>query len=253
MKNFQSRIAVCNQKGGVGKSAFTVLIASYLHYNMGHDVLVMDCDYPQWSIHAQRERELEAIEHSDYYKLMMVRQFKATGRKIWPVIRCMPSEALGKEESLLQSGYRPRIILYDLPGTVNSEGVLHILSSLDSIFIPLKADKLVMESSLAFARSLDRGLVHNKASRLQNIYLFWTMVDRRERTPLYDRYEAVIQKLELSIMATHVPYRSKFNKELLPDGTGICRSTLLAPERTFAREAQIEALAHEILTLLKIR
>ena len=139
MKNFQSRIAVCNQKGGVGKSTFTVLLASYLHYNMGHDILVMDCDYPQWSIHAQRERELKAIERSDYYKLMMVRQFKATGRKIWPVIRCMPSEAFEKEESLLQSGYRPRIILYDLPGTVNSEGVLHILSSLDSIFIPLKA------------------------------------------------------------------------------------------------------------------
>ena len=45
MKNFQSRIAVCNQKGGVGKSTFTVLLASYLHYIAGHDVLVVDCDY----------------------------------------------------------------------------------------------------------------------------------------------------------------------------------------------------------------
>lgn len=39
-------IAVCNQKGGVGKSTFTVLLASYLHYIVGHDVLVVDCDYP---------------------------------------------------------------------------------------------------------------------------------------------------------------------------------------------------------------
>ena len=46
-------IAVCNQKGGVGKSTFTVLLASYLHYIVGHDVLVVDCDYPQWSIYAQ--------------------------------------------------------------------------------------------------------------------------------------------------------------------------------------------------------
>ena len=38
-------IAVCNQKGGVGKSTFTVLLASYLHYIVGHDVLVVDCDY----------------------------------------------------------------------------------------------------------------------------------------------------------------------------------------------------------------
>jgi len=43
-------ISICNQKGGIGKSTFTVLIASYLHYTLGHDVLVVDCDYPQWSI-----------------------------------------------------------------------------------------------------------------------------------------------------------------------------------------------------------
>ncbi|WP_410518319.1 ParA family protein, partial [Alistipes sp.] len=38
-------ISICNQKGGVGKSSLTVLLASYLHYTLGHDVLVMDCDY----------------------------------------------------------------------------------------------------------------------------------------------------------------------------------------------------------------
>lgn len=37
-------ISICNQKGGVGKSSLTVLLASYLHYTLGHDVLVMDCD-----------------------------------------------------------------------------------------------------------------------------------------------------------------------------------------------------------------
>ena len=246
-------ISICNQKGGIGKSTFTVLLASYLHYNMGHDILVMDCDYPQWSIHAQRERELEAIERSDYYKLMMVRQFKATGRKIWPVIRCMPSEALEKEESLLQSGYRPRIILYDLPGTVNSEGVLHILSSLDSIFIPLKADKLVMESSLAFARSLDRGLVHNKVSRLQSIYLFWTMIDRRERTPLYDQYEEAFARFGLPVMRTHVPARSRFSRELQPGGGPVSRSTLFPADAAFAAECCIAELCEEICTLCETR
>lgn len=76
--NVPVRIAVCNQKGGVGKSTFTTLLASHLHYSLGRDVLVVDCDYPQWSIHAQRERELAAVEQSDNYKLMMVRQFRLT-------------------------------------------------------------------------------------------------------------------------------------------------------------------------------
>lgn len=253
MEKTPTSIAVCNQKGGIGKSTFTVLLASYVHYTLGHNVLVVDCDYPQWSIHAQRERELKVVEHNDYYKFMMVRQFKATGHKLWPVVRCTPSDAREEAERLLQSDYHPRIILYDLPGTVNTEGFIRILSSLDFIFIPMKADKVVMESTLSFARSVNTGLVRNDASALRGAYLFWTMIDRRERTPLYDRYEAVIRKLGLALMDTHIPYRSKFNKELLSDGTGIGRSTLLASERTFTREAQIEALVREILTLLNIR
>lgn len=184
-------IAVCNQKGGVGKSTFTVLLASYLHYIVGHDVLVVNCDYPQWSIYAQRERELSLIEHDDYHKLLLVRQFKATGRKLWSLLKCMPPEAPEEVERLLQSGYHPRIILYDLPGTVNAEGVIRLLESLDAVFVPMKADKVVMERTLSFARSLTTNLARNPALTLRSVYLFCTMIDRRERTPLYDQYEAL--------------------------------------------------------------
>ncbi len=83
MENTPVSIAVCNQKGGVGKSTFTVLLASYLHYTLQRDVLVVDCDYPQWSIYNQRSRELEILDLSDYYKLMVARQFKGTDRKFW--------------------------------------------------------------------------------------------------------------------------------------------------------------------------
>jgi cellulose biosynthesis protein BcsQ len=50
-------VAFSNQKGGVGKSAFTTLVASSLHYAGGKNVAVFDCDYPQYSIHAMRERD----------------------------------------------------------------------------------------------------------------------------------------------------------------------------------------------------
>ena len=72
----------------------------------------------------------QLVEHSDYYKLMMVRQFKATGRKLWPLLKCMPPEAPEEVERIRQNGYLPRVILYDLPGTVNAGGVIRILSSL---------------------------------------------------------------------------------------------------------------------------
>lgn len=43
-------VAMSSQKGGVGKSTMTVLLAGYFHYVMGYNVAVVDCDYPQFSI-----------------------------------------------------------------------------------------------------------------------------------------------------------------------------------------------------------
>lgn len=253
MENTPANVAVCNQKGGVGKSTFTTLLASYLHYTLGHDVLVVDCDYPQWSIHAQRERELQTVEQSDHYKLMMIRQFRQTGRKVWPIVRCLAVEATAEVIRFLRSGdYRPSIILYDLPGTVNAEGILSLLSTMDRLLVPMKADKVVIESTLSFARTLHRTLVQNSSVRLAGVHLFWTMIDRRERTPLYEQYEEVVRKLGLPLMQTHVPYRSRFNKELLADTMGVGRSTLLAPERSFVADSRIDALALEMLSILNM-
>ena len=78
MKNKPHFISICSQKGGVGKSTFTILLAGMLHYRLGRRVVVADCDYPQWSILEQRRRELEILDRSDYYKLMMIRQYKAS-------------------------------------------------------------------------------------------------------------------------------------------------------------------------------
>ena len=69
MENTPVSIAVCNQKGGVGKSTFTVLLACYLHYTLQRDVLVIDCDYPQWSIYNQRSRELEIKFIGSYFEI----------------------------------------------------------------------------------------------------------------------------------------------------------------------------------------
>ena len=39
-------VAFSTQKGGAGKTMLTVLMASYLHYVKGYDVVVIDCDFP---------------------------------------------------------------------------------------------------------------------------------------------------------------------------------------------------------------
>lgn len=47
MKKETVFIAINNQKGGVGKTTDTILLASYFQYRMGLRILLADCDLPQ--------------------------------------------------------------------------------------------------------------------------------------------------------------------------------------------------------------
>ena len=64
-------VAVASQKGGVGKSVFTVLLASVLHYRKGLRVAVVDCDSPQHSIALMRERDIENVMKNDELKVSL--------------------------------------------------------------------------------------------------------------------------------------------------------------------------------------
>lgn len=64
MKQKPLFIAFSTQKGGAGKSTFTALASSLLHYAHGYNVAVIDCDYPQCSIYEMRKREIRQLENN---------------------------------------------------------------------------------------------------------------------------------------------------------------------------------------------
>lgn len=84
-------VAIASQKGGVGKSVFTVLLASVLHYRKDVRVAVVDCDSPQHSIALMRERDMENVMKNDDLKVNLYRQYeririrssKATRKRGW--------------------------------------------------------------------------------------------------------------------------------------------------------------------------
>ncbi|SKB65231.1 NUBPL iron-transfer P-loop NTPase [Soonwooa buanensis] len=75
------KISFATQKGGVGKSTMTTLLASVLHYRLGYDMLIMDCDFPQHSLTNLRERDLKTIMQNEYHKRMAMKQFQAINKK----------------------------------------------------------------------------------------------------------------------------------------------------------------------------
>lgn len=68
MKKETLLVAFSTQKGGAGKTTLTVLMASYFYYVKGMDVVVVDCDYPQYSIKDMRERDIKNIERNPRLK-----------------------------------------------------------------------------------------------------------------------------------------------------------------------------------------
>lgn len=130
-------VAFSTQKGGVGKTTFTVLAASYLYYLKGYGVVVVDCDYPQHSIAGMRKRDAEMVGEDEDYKRMAYEQFTRLGKKAYPVLCSSPEKAIATaDEYITAAANVPDIVFFDLPGTVNSEGVINSLSGMDYIFTP---------------------------------------------------------------------------------------------------------------------
>ena len=96
MKQKPLFIAFSTQKGGAGKSSFTALASSLLHYAHGYNVAVIDCDYPQCSIYKMRKREIRQLENNLYYQAKAVTLLEAT-RLSAPV----PKKAYSKPMSSL--------------------------------------------------------------------------------------------------------------------------------------------------------
>ena len=150
-----------------------------------------------------------------------------------------------------ESGYD--LVFFDLPGTLNADGVVRTLAAMDYLFIPIKADRLIVESTIMFAKIIQDQLMKRGKSDIKTVSLFWSMVDRRERTCLFDVYENVIGSFGLPILKTRLPARSKFSKELETGSSGIFRSTLFAPDTAFIRDSQIGQLADEICSTIELR
>lgn len=246
-------IAFSTQKGGVGKTAFTVLVSSYLHYLKGKSIAVIDCDFPQHSIMEMRKRDQQLVINDPFYKLMFYNQFKQIAKKAYPVVGSSPTEAIADAQKLMESSTEQiDIIFFDLPGTMNSKGVVHTLREMDYIFSPVSADRVVLSSTLSFASSLNENLITVNKSRIKGLYLFWTMVDGREKTQLYKVYDTVVEELGLSLLKTRIPDTKRFRREMDETHKAVFRSTVFSVDKLLLKGSNIDELVAEICRIIEI-
>lgn len=245
-------IAFATQKGGIGKTSVTVLVASYLHYVKGYNVAIIDCDYPQNSVMDIRIREEELIDNNPHFRTLALNHFKALGKSAYPIIESNPEDALRDARELMEDEtVKPDIILFDMPGTIQSDGVLLTLSKMDYIFAPISADRLVIESTLQFISMFNDNLVSTGKTDNKGFYFFWTMVDKRERSELYDVYDKIIEELGFSTLKTLLPDSKRFRRDLSEERKAIFRSTIFPIDKSLRKGSGIGELTEEICEIIK--
>ena len=245
-------VAIASGKGGVGKSTVTALAASYLHNVQGHNVAVIDCDAPQHSIHGLRERETKLIDESLYFKALACDHFRKIKKNAYPVIASDALNALDDAERMLaEEDAKPDIVFFDMPGTLKSNGVVKTLSQMDYIFAPMSADRFVVESTLQFAVMFRDNLMTTGQAKTKGLYLFWTMVDGREKNGLYDLYEDVIAEMGLSVLSTRLPDSKKFRRDLSEERKSVFRSTIFPMDVSLLKGSGIREFSEEISRIIK--
>ena len=245
-------IAFSTQKGGAGKTTLTVLAASYLYYVKGLKVLVVDCDYPQYSIEEMRERDKDLIECSPVFKKMFSDNLRLTKLGPYPLLAAKPEEAMRKIREIIEAGNEIDIVFFDLPGTINNPGVVGILNCMDTVIVPVAVDKVILESSLAFALKIQEWRTTGR-TQIKDMYMLWNLVDARERTDLYDQYEAVFEEYGLQTLKTRIPDTKKYRREGSKTlNRAVFRSTLVPPDKFLLKGTRLPELTDELLGILNI-
>ena len=216
----------------------------------GLNVAVVDCDYPQHSIVEMRERDLKTALEDEHYKRLAYEQFKRLGKKAYPVVESSTKEALADAEYLLPQGDFD-YVFFDLPGTINDENLIHALARMDYIIAPISADRVVMESTLNYAVVVRDHIARSEKSQIKGLYLLWNMVDGREKSELYEVYEAVMKELGLTVLKTFLPDTKRFRREQSSSRRTVFRSTLFPADRSLVRGSHLDKLVDELLEVLK--
>ena len=246
-------IAFSSQKGGVGKTTFTALVASTLHYRLGYNVAVFDADFPQHSLIKMKTRDLAMVMENEFLKRVAFKQFTTINKKAYPIIQHKAEGVLEAAHDFFESASVPvDFIFFDLPGTVNTPGILKALAGMHHIFTPIVADRVVMESTLIFTQLMKDVIMKKGKTSIETINLFWNQVDGRERSPLYNVYNKLIDELGLSLMQCQIMNSTRFRKESEAGAKTVFRSTLMPPDERLMKACRLDQFMMEFLRIVQL-
>ncbi|MFD0764512.1 ParA family protein [Mucilaginibacter lutimaris] len=129
-------IIIGNQKGGAGKSTLALVLANYLTLEKKCPVTIIDMDYQQ-SI-SQKFEKAKILENAEPYEVV------PANLESFPYLKNL----LGKNEK--------DVILIDLPGKLDDDGLIPVFNSADLVICPFSYDEFTFQSTVLFTVVMKR-------------------------------------------------------------------------------------------------
>jgi len=222
-------IGVLNQKGGVGKSILTMLMATNIHLgeNKKKDknfVSIFDGDYPQHSIYDTRADEkkilTERIENPNDYFIRRYKNQYYDGFEPLTIYTGSITDIYNDFDKLRE---KHAYTFVDVVGTINVAGYDHkFLGNFDYILVPTNLDYKIFKGTLKFVKNFVHPLY---LSKKVNYSILLNNVDGREKIAAESTHED-IKSIDYPIMDTIIYRNKKYASLYLDNKAGSKASTI---------------------------
>jgi len=195
-------IAIASEKGGVGKTTLSIMLATNLFHLFQKKVVLMDVDDPQYSVFKKRNRELNLVDLDRLNEL-----------ETYPIEKVSIDNI--KDKILAYYGTVDFIVV-DFHGGLTAE-VVQGLMFIEHIFIPFDHDELEIESTLFFYNTLKTNFLNNDDRVLKSIHLFFNQYQEIQRNKFAALREQMISigiPMMNSVVKKKQIYREQYRSTL---------------------------------------
>ena len=168
---------------------------------------------------------------------------------------CIRDRAIARAQAYLSEEVAAYdVVFFDLPGTINNEGVITTFMGMDYVFVPMSPSRLSMESTLSFIIPASELIREHTDINLKSIHLFWNRIDGRIKKEWLTHYKSVIREFGLSLMRTTIPQSVRYDKEQsLESSDAVFLSTIFPADKNLVKGSNLDLLVDEILEIIHLK
>jgi chromosome partitioning protein len=227
-------IAFATQKGGMGKTTLSVLVASWLHYKRDIKVAILDVDGAQLSVYNQRIRETQQVDSDDELSARLDEQ----DIQPYPILSGNPGDVpdlLGD----LPDGVQ--LVFVDMPGNIDVAGYETALKSVDYLIVPMETSEYSVTTGISYLNAIQE----IDLLPVDRCRIVWNKYKPSRDGELADLLEERFKGIGLLCLQSRIPQRDSYQ-----DSSN--RSTLFPMPVNYLRNSGLKDLFPEIELLVSI-